>query len=303
MGGHDAGVIAHPFVHSRASRIRELIHVRESATVRYGPQPARVALQPSAWEMQDDGVVIVIRRYHVAEDNVQGANPEPEQHSGGMLKDPQSRRRFLRAAAIGTAGVAGVAGLAGVAQATGAPKILKHAFGLTGPISGSSSLEGFFEGTAPGTCTSTYSSTSADGGTNRFVTFYISGLPAGNGYSFSVTQDIGGGPQAIQPSGTNDATRPWEFIHNNSSAVHVVMDAQTDHSCPAGPSDDLNGSNSTGHSNFAFTFNVPSGTHNVAIYTHVSIGNGVTIPNSTTFTGTLSGPVNLGPVSITVNKA
>ncbi len=85
----------------------------------------------------------------MAEDNGQGANSEPEQQSGGMLKDPQSRRRFLRAAAIGTAGVAGVAGLAGVAQATGAPKILRHAFGAPDShISGGSSLEGFFEGTA-----------------------------------------------------------------------------------------------------------------------------------------------------------
>lgn len=239
----------------------------------------------------------------MAEDNGQGANSEPEQQSGGMLKDPQSRRRFLRAAAIGTAGVAGVAGLAGVAQATGAPKILRHAFGAPDShISGGSSLEGFFEGTAPGTCTATYNSTNADGGTNRFITFYISNLPAGNGYSFNVTQDIGAGAVAIEANGSSSATQPWEFAQKNSS-VHVVMDAAADHACPAGPSDDLNGSNSTPHNNYSFTFDVPSGTHNVAIYTHVDIADGVTIPDSTTFRGTLSGPVNLGPVSVTVTKA
>jgi hypothetical protein len=220
-----------------------------------------------------------------------------------MLKDPQSRRRFLRAAAIGTAGVAGVAGAVGVAQATGAPKIIRQALGVTSHISGQSNLEAFFEGTTPSDCTATYSSTSADGGTNRFVTFYIPNLSAGNGYSFKVTQNIGAGAVDIQAAGSGDDSHPWEFIHNNSSAVHVVIDALADHACPTGPHDNLGGSNSTGHSSFAFTFDVPSGTHNVAIYTHINIADGVAIPNSTTFAGTLSGPVSLGPVTITVNKA
>jgi hypothetical protein len=49
----------------------------------------------------------------------------PEQQPAGVLNDPYTRRRFLRAAVVGTAGVAGAAGVAGVALASGhGPKLL-----------------------------------------------------------------------------------------------------------------------------------------------------------------------------------
>jgi hypothetical protein len=48
----------------------------------------------------------------VAQDNEH--NPSLEEHPAGKVNDPYSRRKFLRAAVVGTAGVAGAAGVAGV---------------------------------------------------------------------------------------------------------------------------------------------------------------------------------------------
>ena len=49
----------------------------------------------------------------------------PERQPAGGLNDPYTRRRFLRAAVVGTAGVAGAAGVAGVALASGhGPRLL-----------------------------------------------------------------------------------------------------------------------------------------------------------------------------------
>ena len=59
----------------------------------------------------------------MAQDNDHGTLPE--QQPSGVLNDPYTRRRFLRAAVVGTAGVAGAAGVAGVALASGhGPKLL-----------------------------------------------------------------------------------------------------------------------------------------------------------------------------------
>ncbi|HEX5547208.1 MAG TPA: hypothetical protein VFX24_07340 [Ktedonobacterales bacterium] len=235
----------------------------------------------------------------MAEDNGQGANLEPEQQSGGMLKDPQSRRRFLRAAAIGTAGVAGVAGAVGVAQATGAPKVLKTFLGASPNASTPPpppSIDGFFEETQPGPCITppTYTGSSGQGGINRYVVFYIKNLPSGN-YSFNVTQDIGSGAVALAAPGSGSATQPWEIA--GPSQIHVVVyGANTEPTCPT----DLTGLGT--HAFSAFSVSIPStdftaSNNDVAIYAHIQIdkskvGSGKdipTLPSSTTFTGTLSG--------------
>lgn len=232
----------------------------------------------------------------MAEDNGQGANLEPEQQSGGMLKDPQSRRRFLRAAAIGTAGVAGVAGAVGVAQATGAPKVLKTFLGVHPNASTPPpppTIDGFFEDTGPGPCLDPkeYGGGSGQGPLNRYVVFYIKNLPQGT-YSFNVTQDIGAGPVAIAASGGGTNTQPWEFAPGNP--IHVVVyAANTEPSCPT----DLTGLGT--HPFSAFSVSIPStdfttSNNDVAIFVHVEIdskkvGDSITLPSSTTFTGTLSG--------------
>jgi hypothetical protein len=248
--------------------------------------------------MQDDGEVNAIRRYRVAEDNGQGATPELEQQSGGMLKDPQSRRRFLRAAAIGTAGVAGVAGAVGVAQATGAPKILHQVLGGTSGVSNTNpSIDGFFEHTDPGPCTSTYSGNQKDGKTGRFITFYISNLPSGN-YIFTVTQDIGAGPVALETNGNSTASQPWEYAQGTSSIHLVVRTAGTKPVCPT---DSLGSASPFNSFPITITSSTFSGTHDVAIYAHIDINGGVTIPSSTTFTGALSGDASLTR-TVTVNE-
>lgn len=239
----------------------------------------------------------------MAEDNGQGANLEPEQQSGGMLKDPQSRRRFLRAAAIGTAGVAGVAGAVGVAQATGAPKILKNVLGVHPNASTPPpppSVDGFFEGTGPGPCLDpkTYTGSSGQGGINRYVVFYIKNLPQGT-YTFDVKQNIGAGDVALAAPGTGTATQPWEIA--GPSQIHAVFyTANTEPSCPT----NLTGLKSDPFS--AFSISVPSGdfpgtVNDLAIFVHVQIdhnkvgaGKAIpTLPSSTTFTlsGGASGTV------------
>lgn len=248
----------------------------------------------------------------MAEDNGQGANLEPEQQSGGMLKDPQSRRRFLRAAAIGTAGVAGVAGAVGVAQATGAPKILKQVFGgaTEGPSGQPPSADGFFQDTGmstAGDCAAGnyYGGGSGQGPLNRYVTFYINDLPSGT-YSFNVTQDIGAGPVPIAAQGSGSATQPWEF--GGATAIHVVVKSasSTEPSCPTGPQDSLTGSPPSVYAFSTFASNTvtitTSSTNDVVIYVHIEIdknkvGSGKaipTLPSTTTFTlsGGATGTVN-----------
>lgn len=243
----------------------------------------------------------------MAGDNGQGANLEPEQQSGGMLKDPQSRRRFLRAAAIGTAGVAGVAGAVGVAQATGAPKILKQVIGLHPNVSGEQvTITGYFKHTTTtesDNCTSTYSSTNADGGTGRYVVFYINSLPSGH-YFFDVTQTIGGVTNDLLANGAAPADpthQQWEYAQKNSS-IHVVLRNPTG-TAPACPADDLSGTLAFNSFKVEITSSDLTTTKDVVIYTHVDVDadNVPTLAGSTTFTFTLSGDKS-GTASVPVSK-
>jgi len=240
-------------------------------------------------------------RYQVAEnDNGQRADFDQAQDHAGIIQNPQSRRKFLRVAAVGAAGVAGVAGAAGVARATGlAPKTLLHFNGSPQDPSTPTpdpKIAGYFEETKPGPCVSTYTGSTGNGGINRYITFYISNLPSGN-YSFDVTQTIGANTGSIQSAGGGTATLHWEYKVSNSQ-VHVVIPAAPLDSDGCPTQDDLGGSKSTPSNAFPVSFSTGS-TQNVAIYAHI-IDNQSPLLGPTTFTGSLSGDKMLS-TDITVN--
>lgn len=248
----------------------------------------------------------------MSDDNGRGTNPNPNSNSGqdteGALTGPRSRRKFLRAAVIGTAGVAGVAGVAGIARASGlSPNTLKNFSGTAQNASTPpppTTITGYFEETGPSDCTDTYYAGNGNdqGGRNRYITFYIANLPAGD-YSFDVSQSCDGntaGP--IQPAGSGTSTLQWEYA-NSSSQVHVVIPGTLTDGCPE---DDLGGSGSTAHDSFTVTFHLDS-TQNVAIYAHIQDEQGTskvggTLASTTTFTGSLSGNLTMSATK-TVNVA
>lgn len=222
-------------------------------------------------------------------DNSQGANPNPnsEQEHTSTLNDPRSRRKFLRATVIGVGGVAGVAGAAGIARACGVtPGSVKHLVGGVQPLSATvPTLTGYFEHTNPGPCTSTYSGTNKDGGTNRYITFYAANLPAGT-YTFNVTQTIGAHTGAIQSSGHGTATLQWEYLQKNSS-VHVVVKDHVKN--PGCPEDSLK--NATPYDAYPVSNLKLTKTQDVVFYAHIQDTQSP-LASSTTFTGTLTGTVS-----------
>jgi hypothetical protein len=171
----------------------------------------------------------------------------PEQHSNGIITDPHSRRRFLRAAVVGTAGVAGAAGVAGVALAhrsNNSPSILRtFAFAQQQqtPVAACSAgleipgLDANEKPTSlPGTCITHYSGFKGP----YALVFLASQLPAGS-YTFDVTQTFtpsGGSPTtgAIQPNGTTNPALPWD-LDNTSNLVFInQVAAGTGSACPSG---------------------------------------------------------------------
>jgi hypothetical protein len=236
----------------------------------------------------------------VAQDNDQGTLPE--QQPSGMLNDPYTRRRFLRAAVVGTAGVAGAAGVAGVALARNggkAPTSLSHVFtDLTHPPIFDDTIE---ETTLSGGCGNTY----GKGGvvnTEAFGMFLAEYLTAGT-YTFSLTQTFtpsGGSPTsgAIQQPGTATTTLPWEY---GDAGNAVFVDVGT----PGSLTTACTTSGTAVGTPFSSTDTVQwtlGGTSDVLIYVHLRYkGNKPASGDSTTFTGTLSGPIsNTFTLTITV---
>jgi hypothetical protein len=230
----------------------------------------------------------------VSQDNNQGTGPE--QNSTGLLNDPYTRRRFLRAAVVGTAGVAGAAGVAGVALARNggkAPSTLGHVFDdLTHPPHFDDTLE---ETMLKGGCGNTYGSGAATVNTEAFAMFLAEFLTPG-AYTFTLQQTFtpnGGSPTtgAIgTPPGGGTATLPWEYGDPGNT---IFVDVETAGSITT-PCTTAGTTAGTG-------FNPPpptvswtlSKTSDVLIFVHLRYdGNTPASGDSTTFTGTLSGPIS-----------
>jgi hypothetical protein len=153
----------------------------------------------------------------------EGSQMQPS--AGGPINGDYSRRKFLRAAVIGTAGVAGAAGVSGVVLARrggSAPTLTKSTFLTT--VSAGTSFMPCFEDT-------TFSDVSALGGTsgNNYTSSYfavlgIHSLPQGATYTINVQQQVNsdGYKDIQQPPTGNGKTpddAPFAYQSKNGSVL------------------------------------------------------------------------------------
>jgi hypothetical protein len=234
------------------------------------------------------------KRYHMAQDNDPGTISE--QHPAGIPNDPYTRRRFLRAAVIGTAGVAGAAGVAGVARARSsgkAPSFLTHVLIAQQQQTMPPTFAINFEDAAlagDSSCSSFYG---GGNGLERYFLFLGSNLPAGS-YSFELTQQFFNPPNAagdIQPTGTHSPTLPWEYQGTQPISIDVEAPGSFSGSCAGAiPAT-------------ALLFGPPSSpppivkfslgaTSDALIYVHLVYDGTPTTGDMITLTSTLTGPVS-----------
>jgi hypothetical protein len=231
----------------------------------------------------------------VAQDNNQGTGPE--QQSTGLLNDPYTRRRFLRAAVVGTAGVAGAAGVAGVAlgrSGGNAPSVLSHIFpALTGPSAPPSATAGFEDTGLGGNCITNFGK-NGKGQVEDYFIFVATNVAPGS-YTFDVTQQNSGsitGTGEVQPNGTGNANLPWETVNGQPVHVDVEPASSVANACP-----DDGGSVPSGTNVFPFSglpATIPSADipteSDLVIYVHLIYDGTPQSGDQTILTGTLKGP-------------
>jgi hypothetical protein len=235
-------------------------------------------------------------------------DPNLEQHPAGNLDDPYSRRRFLRAAVVGTAGVAGAAGVAGVILARNGgntPGVLTKAFALNiTPSNQTAACASFEDSTLAGTALPCVASNGSP--TNPQITpsiyyfiFTAMDLPAGK-YTFTAGQrvDTSGTNKScpdsadgslytdIQANGTatDSSTDPLTYGDGgNGKNVHVDVTSDTV-SCIPNESSNTGSLPGTAYKTLADIpssgFSVTSG-QNVQIFVKVAWGAGIPASDET----------------------
>ncbi len=228
---------------------------------------------------------------------------------GGPLNDEYSRRKFLRAAVVGTAGVAGAAGVAGVVltQHGSGPGLLStHAFPLTSVHpTYTPCLENTFCGTAGDSgCASVGTLCSTDDyAQSYFAVLAITNLALNTTYTFDLEQQVnstssaGWQPIHAKVTGQNHSpdTQPWCYQagSNGGNVIFYYVDptkgtnpiqsSDCPYQQPANASQVTGGT--TGSDSVPATFTTPSsvpsgaGTVDVLIFVHLSWG--ATTPSST----------------------
>jgi hypothetical protein len=229
----------------------------------------------------------------MAQDNEQDITAE--QKSPGILNDPHSRRKFLRAAVVGTAGVAGAAGVAGVVLARnggGSPSLLRPFVGGAQVSIHPSCCAGLEKTALTGGCESTYKFNES-----FYIVYTGKNLPAGD-YSFDVTQQYkANAAGSIQPQHTDNHALPWDY-QSNGNNVHVdVITANTGTCCP-----NTGGALGTGHDFLPVTFHLGASS-DVYIFVHIQWGSSAAPAkgDTTVFTCTLTGSNGGASCPSTVN--
>jgi hypothetical protein len=223
----------------------------------------------------------------VTEDNQQ--HTDPEQRPAGMLDDPYSRRRFLRAAVVGTAGVAGAAGVAGVVLARNggkAPSILKPFIGsLAQPSRETNQM--CFEDTNFNETTDIIIGSNGKVKGSFFVVFAMSDLPT-DSYSLEVTQQADGGPTTDITS----SSTPFAFASSGGQVLIYEEPAGTLPLPLACPFTKPGGTATFNESTDPATFPVSGSAQDVLVFFHITWSGGtIGSKGSTetiTFTGTLT---------------
>jgi hypothetical protein len=206
----------------------------------------------------------------------------PPQRSGGFLEDPQTRRRFLKAAVASGAAVAAV-GAAGAAAASASPQLFRQFRGAPATVSGQGTGTMCIEdsGFTPIDTFTVDKNQNTQPGT-FFIWFTVQHLPAGT-YDYSLTMS--------PPTGSpGDSTAPFKLSDpGNNVYVFPVADGSATNPCPGADPDPMPPKDQVGHAiSDVFPFTTSSlGDFRVRV--HLKYNNSaITLPQIFTFTGVLT---------------